>query len=173
MSVTVKGAVYVGNFLRNYLRQIEKPSQKQTILKAGALVVRRKVKSMLPKRKDRYTYTINGRQVVVKKPFYYYLKGKGKQGLMIKGNLANSIYAFRTRIGEVEVGPRRLRRIAEGSIIGGTPQSSSGYYASSLLKSAQKFRQNFTERAYTTKQTQVLKKMEKAFERIHKKILAR
>ena len=170
MSVTVKGAVDVGNFLRNYLRQIEKPSQKQTILKAGALVVRRKVKGMLPKRKDRYTYTINGRQVVVKKPFYYYLKGKGKQGLMIKGNLANSIYAFRTRIGEVEVGPRRLRRIAAGSIIGGTPPTSSGYYASMLLRSAENFRRSFTERAYILTEPKVVQRMIKTFERIHKQL---
>lgn len=173
MSVTVTGVADFRDFMRNYLRQIEKPKQKQTILKAGALVVRRKVKTMLPKRKDRYTYTINGRQVVVKRPFHYYVKGKGKQALIVKGNLANSIYAFRTRIGEVEVGPRRLRKIQSGSIIGGIPASSSGYYASSLAKSAQNFRQKFTERAYTTTQTQVVQRMVKAFERIHKKIVGR
>ena len=170
MSITVTGVTDFQQYMRDYLKKVDTPKQRQRILKAGAVVVRRKVKTMLPKRKDRYAYNYDGRQIVVKKPFYYRAKGIGIQALMIKGNLANYIYAFQTKRGEVEVGPRRLRGIKNGSIIGGTPPTSSGYYASMLLRSAENFRRSFTERAYILTEPKVVQRMIKTFERIHKQL---
>lgn len=170
MSITVTGITDFEKYMKEYLSKVSNPKQKQRILRSGALVVRRVAKRFIPKKKDRYVYTYNGKKVVVQKPFYYYVRGKGRQALVVKGNLANSIYAFRTKIGDVELGPRRLRKVASGTILGGMPKSSSGYYASSLAKSATNFRKKYLESSYNGSKTKVLEAMRKTFERIHKQL---
>ena len=99
--------------------------------------------------------------------------------LIFAGNLANSIYVFRTRInsingkgkfGDVEVGPRVYRKMYQGSIIGQKPASSSGYYAAAMAKSVLNFRKKYFERSYTMQSAKVETAMRKTLERIHKKL---
>lgn len=170
MSVQVKGIVDFQQQMRRYLDKVSEKRQKQAILLAGANVMRRQAVKMIPKKKARYTYQYNGKQKVIKAPFFYYGKNRGKIAEITRGNLSKSMFSFKTKIGDVEVGPRVLRKITTGGIIGKNSKTSSGYYASSLLGSAEAFRKKYSERAYLMTQTKVLQAMEKALLKIHKRI---
>lgn len=170
MSVRVEGIVDFQKQMRAYIDKVAEKRQKQAILFAGATVMKRQASKLVPKKKARYQYAYNGKKVVIKKPFYYYRKNEGKIAEILKGNLSKSMNVFRTKIGDVEVGPRVLKKITRGSVVGKNWKWSSGYYASSLLKSAEAFRKKYSERAYLMTQTKVLQAMEKALLKIHKRI---
>jgi len=85
------------------------------------------------------------------------------------GNLRTSMYAFKTKVGSVEVGPRVLKKIAgKYDKIGETPKTSSGYYAAMLFKKAANFRRQVTEAAMAASISKIDAAMQRTFQRIHR-----
>jgi hypothetical protein len=140
--------------MRGYLDEVATKKERQKILLAGGRVVRAKVKR-------------GGYFKDSKKPRTYYSK-QGKITIM-PGNLRTSMYAFKTKVGSVEVGPRVLKKIAgKYDKIGETPKTSSGYYAAMLFKKAANFRRQVTEAAMAASISKIDAAMQRTFQRIHR-----
>ena len=141
--------------IRSYLEEASLPKEKQKILLAGGKVVRNTI------RKRNYFKDS-------KKPHFY----NSKQGkiTILPGNLRNSIYVFKTQNGNVEVGPRVLRKIAGVyDKIGDKPKSSSGFYAAMLFRSASNFRRQVVEAAMQASISKIDINMQKVLERLHRR----
>jgi hypothetical protein len=140
--------------VKAYIGEISTIKERQKILIAGARVVRATIK--------RGSYFKNS-----KEPRTYYSKFGNVQ--ILPGNLRNSIYAFKTRDGNAEVGPRVLNPLAgKYSKIGDTQRTSSGYYAAMLFGSASAFRRQVTESAMGASLARIDKAMQSALRRIHR-----
>jgi hypothetical protein len=138
--------------LRGYLNDVSTKRERQKILLAGGRILR--------------TAASRNIKPAAKKHFYYSKAGKIE---VVPGNLKRSMYAFKTRLKTVEVGPRVIRKIAgKYDKIGDTPKTSSGYYAAMLFKKASNFRRQVTESALSTAAERIDTAMQKALTRVHK-----
>lgn len=138
--------------MRGYVKAVSTVKEQQQVLRAGGVVVRNKAKRMI--------------EPAEKSVFYY--RG-GKKAEIKPGNLANSMYVFREKTGDVSIGPRVLNRINNGDVLGETPKKSSGYYAAQLYGSAIAFRKQVTEPALSASFGKMIQAMDRAYNRIHKK----
>ena len=138
--------------MRGYINAVSTTKERHQILKSGGMVARNKAKKSIPK--------------AAKSHFYHY---KGKKAEIKPGNLRNSLYVFREKTGNVSIGPRVLRSISNGQVLGEKPKKSSGFYAAMLYKSATNFRTKVIEPAVYSSFDKMLKAMDKAYNRIHAK----
>lgn len=131
--------------------------EKHQVLVSGGRIARDYAKNVIMKDiQARYVYK-------------YYRKGQGQVAAVLPGNLRNSMYVFRHKTGEASIGPRVLRKINAGSILGALPKSSSGWYAHMIFKKANMFRIKVTDAAVQVVYPKMLKRMEKRYEQIFKK----
>jgi hypothetical protein len=140
--------------IEKYLDGVATKKEKQRVLLAGARVLRNYVRDWKVPRSS--------------KPHTYY--GKSGKITIEPGNLAQSIYTFREKTGNVSVGPRVLRKI-DGvlSTLGKTPKTSSGYYAAALYGSADSFRRRVTEASLNLNLTKINKAMQRAYDAVHRR----
>lgn len=138
--------------MRGYIKSVSTIRERHQILKSGSMVARNKAKKSIPK--------------AAKSHYYYY---KGKKAEIKPGNLRNSMYVFREKTGNVSIGPRVLRSISNGQVLGEKPKKSSGFYAAMLYKNATNFRTKVIEPAVYSSFDKMLKAMDKAYNRIHAK----
>ena len=152
-NVKVTGIPELQRNIKNYLKDASTVREKHSILRPGAVVIRNAAKKKVRKSKKNHFYYRKGNKVEIE-----------------SGNLRNSIYAFKHKIGEVSVGPRVLRSLAGRKSIGTAPANSSGYYAHMLYQTAEGFRDTITWSATMMNLDKVDKAMEKALERFNKRI---
>jgi hypothetical protein len=140
--------------IAGYIKEVATIKERQKILMAGARVVRSAIK--------RGSYFKDS-----KEPRTYYSKFGNVE--ILPGNLRNSIYAFKTKGGNAEVGPRVLRVLGgKYSKIGDTQRTSSGYYAAMLFRGASAFRTQVTGRAMGANLARIDKAMQRALRSVHK-----
>lgn len=152
--IQVQGAKEVALNLTRYAATVSDRKERQRVLAAGGRkVAQTAAKPPTPKSKA---------------PHHYYSKrGPIK---IVPGNLRRSMRQFQTKQGEVEVGPRVLRRVVGMEEIGRTQKTASGFYAAALYGSASAFRQAVMEPALSKAQTQALQAMRKQYERLHNRL---
>lgn len=139
--------------IKEYLKVASTNREKHAILRPGAVIVRNASKKRIRKSKKNHFYYRAGKKVEIE-----------------SGNLKNSIYVFRHKIGEVSVGPRVLRSLTGRTSIGKDPKSSSGYYAHMLYYTAEGFRDTITWMAMMSNLTKVNDAIAKAYEKFNKRI---
>jgi hypothetical protein len=153
--------------MQGYLKEVATKKERQTVLLAGGRVLRNKARANIKKHKKIYTYQRNGKRITIKhNPLRYY--SKFGDAIVYPGNLRKSMYVFKKRDGDVAIGPRVLRKI-RSSEIGDTVKNSSGWYASTLYRSATNFRTLVTERALSSNLEAISTAMQIAYKRIHEK----
>ena len=151
-NVQVTGVNEFNANVRRLANSVTTTREKQRVLIAGARIARNYARNTILK------------NVVSSKPITY--NRKGKKATILPGNLKKSMYAFRMKSGDVAIGPRVLRRISNGDIIGAKPKTSSGFYAHMIYKNAINFRVKVTDLAVSATYTKMLASMEKTFDKI-------
>lgn len=154
MSVDVQGVEQVAANLQRYAKTVSDRKERQNVLYAGGQkVAQTAAKAPTPKSKNVH---------------YYYAK---TGPIPIKpGNLRRSMRPYKDKQGDIQVGPKVLRRVVGMSEIGATKKTSSGFYAAALYGSASAFRQAVMEPALSRAQSQALAAMQKRYEKLHQKL---
>jgi hypothetical protein len=151
-SVKVEGIPELQLTLKTYFKKVSIPPEKGKLLAAAGAEIRKEA-SKAPTPKSKKTH--------------YYYPRKRKRISIEPGNLQRSMKVYRTRDGDVEVGPRVKRSLLGVSEIGKTAATSSGYYAHMIFKSAANFRTKILEPAMSRAEQKAIKAVQKAFEKFH------
>jgi hypothetical protein len=154
--VKVEGVSDVQKSLLEYQAKVKDAKQKAKLLSAGAQAVRKEA-AKAPTPKSR-------------KSHYYYPKKAGRVEI-VPGNLRRSMRTYKTRQGDVEIGPKVLRRVAGLSEIGRTAKTASGFYAAALYGSASRFRREIMESALSRAEQKALAAIQKAYTKFHDEII--
>ena len=139
--------------MHRYLGEVSTQNQRYAILRAGAVVIQRASKELIPKSQNDHFYTRNPIKVKI-----------------LSGNLRNSMYVFKVRTGEVQIGPRVLRSLSGKKTIGDTRKNSSGYYSHMIYGSANAFRRRITEPAINNNLQKINNAMFNALTKINERL---
>jgi hypothetical protein len=161
---------FVAN-MRRLASQVSTKNEKQSVLLAGAQVIRKAAKYKVPRSSKAHWYYPRDTTITP----YAGKRARWDDRIKIRsGNLANSLYAFKQRNVVVSVGPRILRNVKGNYYeIGQSPRKSSGYYAAMLYGSAEAFRKHVTDAAASSNRAQMLAQMEKRADKIIQKYVKR
>lgn len=157
--------------MRKLAAQVATKSEKQSILLAGAQVIKKAAKYNVPISSKAHWYYPRDTTIT---PFAGKRARWDDRIKINPGNLVKSLYAFKHRNVVVSVGPRVLRNI-KGNVfqIGESPRKSSGYYAAMLYGSADAFRRRVTDAAAASNKAGMLTAMQKRTEKIIQKYVNR
>lgn len=134
------------------MQQFSAEKNKVQVLRAAAQEVRKEAKTIVPKGQKI-------RKLSRKNPVTIY-----------PGNLRKSLYIFRTKGNDVQVGPRYLKKI-KADDIGRTVRTASGYYAAALAGSATLFRQRYLEPALRQSIEAAFKAADKKGTEVHERLI--
>lgn len=155
MSFTIKveNVQQLKTNMQRYLNEVSTQKQRYSILRAGAVVINRNAKKMVPKSDKDHYYHRAGQKVKI-----------------LSGNLRNSMYVFKVRTGEVQIGPRVLRSLSGLKTIGDSRRNSSGYYSHMIYGSANAFRRRITEPAMNNNLQKINNAMFNALTKINERL---